>query len=268
MLALLGERDVTHVAVAFDHVIESFRNELYPATRPATASTRRCSPSSAWPRTRAARSASSTWPMIEFECDDALATAAARFAADRARRAGRRSARRTRISHSACGATRVVCLDRIRRKRLDERGVREKFGVTPEVDSRLARARRRSGRRLSGRCRAGARSRRPPCSAPTKSSRQFRTDANAWEVAVRGAPALAASLAEQPRRCVPVPSARDAAHGRPARGVARRACVGAVRTCPRSRRSRSTGATTRSWSVRLGSRAANDWARPRHAISP
>ena len=30
MLALLGERDVTHVAVAFDHVIESFRNDLYP----------------------------------------------------------------------------------------------------------------------------------------------------------------------------------------------------------------------------------------------
>ena len=30
MLALLGERDVTHVAIAFDHVIESFRNDLYP----------------------------------------------------------------------------------------------------------------------------------------------------------------------------------------------------------------------------------------------
>ena len=30
LLALLGERDVTHVAIAFDHVIESFRNDLYP----------------------------------------------------------------------------------------------------------------------------------------------------------------------------------------------------------------------------------------------
>jgi len=30
LLALLGERQVTHVAIAFDHVIESFRNELYP----------------------------------------------------------------------------------------------------------------------------------------------------------------------------------------------------------------------------------------------
>ena len=35
----------THVAVATDHVIESFRNELWPGTRPATASSRICSPS-------------------------------------------------------------------------------------------------------------------------------------------------------------------------------------------------------------------------------
>ena len=59
MLALLGERDVTHVAIAFDHVIESFRNDLYPGYKtgdgidPAPVRTVR-----SWPRTRAARSGS------------------------------------------------------------------------------------------------------------------------------------------------------------------------------------------------------------------
>ena len=42
MLALLGEPGVTHVAIAFDHVIESFRNDLYPGYKTAKASTRLC----------------------------------------------------------------------------------------------------------------------------------------------------------------------------------------------------------------------------------
>src|SRR6185295_5999767 len=71
------------------------------------------------------------WPMIEFECDDALATAAARFAplAD---------VKRIVICSpdkdlaQCVRGERVVCLDRMRRKTLDEQGVHEKFGVAPE----------------------------------------------------------------------------------------------------------------------------------------
>ena len=73
----------THVGVATDHVIESFRNELWPATRPATASTRTCSRSSRCSKSALRALGVVVWPMVEFEADDALAAAAAAAAAIR-----------------------------------------------------------------------------------------------------------------------------------------------------------------------------------------
>ena len=81
MLVLLGERDVTHVGIAFDHVIESFRNNLYAGYKtgegidPALYSQFGLAEEA----TRALGIV--TWPMIEFEADDAIATAAIRCAA-------------------------------------------------------------------------------------------------------------------------------------------------------------------------------------------
>ena len=70
-----------------------------------------------------------TWPMVEFEADDALATAAARFAA--AIRASKQVVICSPDKDLAqcVRGERVVCLDRMRRKTLDERGVVAKFGV-------------------------------------------------------------------------------------------------------------------------------------------
>ena len=80
MLALLREPEVTHVAIAFDHVIESFRNQLYQGYKTGDG----IDPA-LWAQFPIAEQISDAlglvvWPMIEFEADDALATAAARWA--------------------------------------------------------------------------------------------------------------------------------------------------------------------------------------------
>ena len=79
LASLVKQPDVTHVAVAFDTVIESFRNELFEGYktgdrhRSRAVGAVRASPSSATAR----RSGMVVWSMIDFEADDALATAAA-----------------------------------------------------------------------------------------------------------------------------------------------------------------------------------------------
>ena len=78
--ALLRADGVTHVAAAFDQVIESFRNELYAGYK-----TGEGIDPLLWAQFPLAERASHalgivTWPMVEFEADDALATAAARWA--------------------------------------------------------------------------------------------------------------------------------------------------------------------------------------------
>jgi 5'-3' exonuclease len=69
--------------------------------------------------------------MVEFECDDALATAAARFAPQRAVERVVICSPDKDLAQCVQGS-RVVCLDRMRRTMLDERGVHAKFGVRPE----------------------------------------------------------------------------------------------------------------------------------------
>jgi len=131
MLALLAERDVTHVAVAFDHVIESFRNALYIGYKTGDGIDPKLLAQFVLAEDACRALGLVVWPMIEFECDDALATAAARFV-------GQRAVERVVICSpdkdlaQCVRGSRVVCLDRMRRKTLDEQGVHAKFGVAPE----------------------------------------------------------------------------------------------------------------------------------------
>jgi 5'-3' exonuclease len=82
LLYLLRKNDVTHVAAAFDTVIESFRNDLYPSYKTGEG----IDPDlfSQFPLAeRAARALGIVvWPMTDFEADDALATGAARWKND------------------------------------------------------------------------------------------------------------------------------------------------------------------------------------------
>src|SRR5437762_10896148 len=125
------ERGATHVGVATDHVIESFRNDLYldyktsEGVDPALLSQ--------FPILEHALQSMGVlvWPMIEFEADDALASAAAKAAQDdRARRVIICTPDKD-LSQCVVG-TRVVQLDRRRDALRDERGVVAKFGVKPQ----------------------------------------------------------------------------------------------------------------------------------------
>ena len=121
----------THIAVATDHVIESFRNDLWPGYKTGEG----IDPDlfAQFPLLEEILAAAGVvvWPMVEFEADDALAAAATAAARD------------PRVEHviictpdkdlaQCVSGTRIVQLDRRARVTRDEAGVIQKFGVRPE----------------------------------------------------------------------------------------------------------------------------------------
>ena len=119
-----------YVGVATDHVIESFRNELWPGYKTGEG----IEPDllAQFPLLEEALAALGivTWPMVEFEADDALAAAAA--AAARDPRVERIVICTPDKDLAQCvRGTRIVQMDRRRRTIRDEAGVVEKFGVPP-----------------------------------------------------------------------------------------------------------------------------------------
>jgi len=130
LIALVNDPTVTHVGVAFDHVIESFRNDLYAGYK--TGAGLPVELTDQFPIVEEVTRALGmvTWPMVEFEADDALAAGAARFAADP--RVDRVVIATPDKDLTQCvRGTRVVTWDRRRQIVLDEDGVRAKFGVSP-----------------------------------------------------------------------------------------------------------------------------------------
>jgi 5'-3' exonuclease len=124
------ERGATHIAVATDHVVESFRNNLYPGYKTSEGVPQELL--SQFPILEDALLGMGVvvWPMIEFEADDALASAAAKAAKDD--RVGRVLICTPDKDLSQCVVgTRVVQLDRRRDVLRDEAGVVAKFGVKP-----------------------------------------------------------------------------------------------------------------------------------------
>jgi 5'-3' exonuclease len=130
LLALLSRPEVTHIACAFDHVIESFRNQLYPGYKTGAG----VDPAlvAQFPLAEEAASALGVvvWPMVEFEADDALATATARFKGESAVEQVVICSPDKDLAQLVEGS-RVVCWDRRRDVVIDEAGVVEKFGVPP-----------------------------------------------------------------------------------------------------------------------------------------
>ena len=120
----------THVGLATDHVIESFRNDLWPGYKTGEG----IDPDllSQFPLLEEAMTALGivTWPMVEYEADDALAAAA--LAASRDPGVERVLICTPDKDLAQCvRGTRVVQLDRRRRAIRDEAGIIEKFGVPP-----------------------------------------------------------------------------------------------------------------------------------------
>jgi 5'-3' exonuclease len=125
------ERGATHLGVATDHVVESFRNDLYPGYKTSEG----VAPEllSQFPTLEEMLQAMGVvvWPMVEFEADDALASAAAKAATDDNVRQVLICTPDKDLSQCVVG-NRVVQLDRRRDLMRDEARVVEKFGVNPQ----------------------------------------------------------------------------------------------------------------------------------------
>ena len=195
LLALLRQKDVTHVAIAFDHVVESFRNELFAGYK-----TGEGTPEDLRTQFDLAEKASEAlglvvWPMVEFEADDALASAAHRWGDDPAVEQVVICTPDKDLAQMVRGQ-RVVCLDRRREQTLDEAGVQLKFGVAPaSIPDYLALV-GDAADGIPGIPRWGAKS-SGAVLARYNHLEQIPDDAIFWDVKVRGASAIAASLAER-----------------------------------------------------------------------
>lgn len=132
LLALLKDPQVTHVACAFDHVIESFRNDLFEGYKTGAG----IDPTLFSQFELAERTCELlgvvTWPMVEFEADDAMATAAAICSGD-ARCDEILLCSPDKDLAQCVEGDRVVLFDRMRKQRLNEAGVLAKFGVPPRL---------------------------------------------------------------------------------------------------------------------------------------
>jgi len=128
-----GERSrlpMTHVGVAFDHVIESFRNDLFAGYKTGEGLPEGLVSQFELAERAAAALGLVVWPMVEFEADDAIATAAHRLVDDPAVE----RVLITSVDKDLCQCvigSRVVCWDRFKDQTLDEAAVIGKHGVAP-----------------------------------------------------------------------------------------------------------------------------------------
>jgi len=130
LAGLLRTGAVTHGGVAFDHVIESFRNDLFADYKTGEGLDPRLFAQFPLAERAAEALGLPAWRMIELEADDAIATAAARVARDPAVDQVRIAAVDKDMCQCVIG-TRVVCWDRWKDVVLDEAGVIAKHGVAP-----------------------------------------------------------------------------------------------------------------------------------------
>ena len=130
LLNLLREPECTHVGIAFDHVIRSYRNDMFDGYKTGNDVEPEILAQFPIVERVAAGLGLVVWPMVEFEADDALASAATRFGPD------------PRVDQiiicspdkdlaQCVQGQRVVLHDRMRDRVIDEKGVYEKWGVGP-----------------------------------------------------------------------------------------------------------------------------------------
>ncbi len=133
LASLLGmiRHGAAHIAVATDHVVESFRNKLWPEYKTSVGVPRDLLAQFQPLEDILSAAGIIVWPMIEFEADDALASAAAIAARDKRVEQVVICTPDKDLAQCVTG-TRVVQLSRRTNVTFDEVGVVEKFGVTPE----------------------------------------------------------------------------------------------------------------------------------------
>ena len=192
MGALLRDPEVTHVAIAFDRVIESFRNDMFDGYK-----TGEGMEPDLWVQFPLAERVAEglgmvVWPMLEFEADDAIATAARRF--EKSTEVEQVVICSPDKDMAQCVVEkRVVLHDRMRDRIYDDAGVREKWGVGPESIPDLLALMGDKADGIPGIPRWGQKS----CASVLSvygSIDEIPEDVERWSVKVRGAKALADNL--------------------------------------------------------------------------
>lgn len=130
LLALITRSGATHLACAFDHVIESFRNDLYPGYKSSAGVDPDLLAQFPLAEQAARLLGLVVWPMVEFEADDALASAVSRFQDHPAVEQIVICSPDKDLAQLVSGS-RVVCWDRRRDLVYDEQAVVAKYGVPP-----------------------------------------------------------------------------------------------------------------------------------------
>ena len=194
LLSLLRQDDVTHVACAFDTVIESFRNDMFDGYKTGEGVPAELKAQFGPAERATAALGIVVWPMVEFEADDAIATAAARWAREPDVDQVVICSPDKDLAQVVTGG-RVVCLDRRRDITLDEAGVREKFGVGPESIPDYLALVGDSADGIPGVPRWGAKS-TATMLARYAHVENIPGDVDDWDVKPRGARAMADSLRE------------------------------------------------------------------------
>lgn len=194
LMALLREPGCTHLAIAFDHVIESFRNDLFGGYKTGDGMD-----ADLWAQFPLAEEMAGAfglvvWPMVEFEADDALASAAARYAEDPQVERIHLCSPDKDLAQCVRG-DRVVLLDRMRKRTFDEPGVVEKWGVSPASIPDLLALMGDSADGIPGIPRWGAKS-SATVLAHYERIEAIPEDPETWQVKVRGAKSLAVNLNE------------------------------------------------------------------------
>ena len=189
------EQGATHLGVATDHVIESFRNDLFAGYKTGVGLPIELTSQFALAERAAHALGFVVWPMVDFEADDALATGAARWADDPAVDQIRVCTPDKDLAQCV-RANKVVGYDRFKDQPLDEDGVRAKFGVGPASIPDFLALVGDTADGIPGLPRWGEKS------AAQVLARWGRLEAipddpKRWEVPVRGADALATSLRER-----------------------------------------------------------------------
>jgi 5'-3' exonuclease len=193
LIRLLSKEGATHVAVAFDHVVESFRNELFAGYKTGDGIDPDLYAQFELAEQITAALGITIWPMVEFEADDALASAAEFYGEDPRVEQVLICSPDKDLMQCVSGS-RIVAVDRRRDQTIDQQGVREKFGVEPEsIPDWLALVGDKADG-IPGIPRWGTRSASAALAAHHHWD-QIPEDPSDWRFKVRGAASLAASLA-------------------------------------------------------------------------
>ena len=194
LLRLMRENEVTHIGCAFDSVIPSFRNDLLPGYKTGEGTPPELLAQFELAERAVGALGVCVWPMVEFEADDAIGTAAEQLRHNPAVQRIVICSPDKDLAQLVEGE-RVVCLDRRRSETITEESVIAKYGVAPASIPDLLALTGDTADGIPGLPRWGAKS------SAAVLSRYGRLEriptGEPWDVPVRGAAALQGILSQE-----------------------------------------------------------------------